>query len=47
MKNPLTTPDQSGETLGDALLAAVGCLFLLPLAYLGLALMAVYFGGEL
>lgn len=39
MKNPLNTPDANGETLGEALLAAVGCLFLAPLAYGGIVLM--------
>lgn len=41
MKNPLTTPDQSGETLGEAILAAVGCLILAPAAYFGIVLMLI------
>lgn len=41
MENPLTTPDASGETLGDAILAAFGCLILAPCAYFGIVLMLI------
>lgn len=47
MKNPLTTPDASGETLGEAILAAVGCLILAPLAYGGIVLMITAFCLEM
>lgn len=30
MKNPLTTPDQSGETLGEAILAGICTLIAIP-----------------
>jgi hypothetical protein len=39
MKNPLTTPDASGETLGEAILAGIGCFILLPAAYYGIMAM--------
>lgn len=45
MKNPLTTPDASGETLGEALLAAVGCLILAPAAWFGIFLLIAATGG--
>lgn len=47
MKNLLNTPDASGETLGEALLAAVGCLILAPLAYGGIILMITHFCLEM
>lgn len=40
MKNPLTTPDQSGETLGEAIIAALAMLAAIP-AVLGVIWLAV------
>lgn len=40
MCNPLTTPDASGETLGDAILAALAMLAAIP-AVVGVIWLAV------